>query len=80
MSKNPTPKLTSKLKQVVAVPECLFSQGSLALRFTFQYDFYEECPVPDTVSWVRSLIQSLYPGRYLGIVCVREPRFSHHGT
>lgn len=60
MSKNPTPKLTSELQWAVAVPGCLFSQGSLALRFTFQYDFYEECPAPAALSWAHSLIQSSY--------------------
>lgn len=70
MSKNPTPKLTSEFKRDVAVPDCLFSQGSLALRFTFQYDFYEECPVPDAVSWVHSLIQSLYSWGDIWELCV----------
>lgn len=70
-NKNPTPKLASELQWAVAVPECLSSQGSLALRFTFQYDFYEECPVPTAVSWVHLLIQELVLlGRYLGIVLV----------
>lgn len=71
-------KLTSELQWAVAVPECLFSQGSLALRFTFQYDFYEECPAPAAVSWAHSLIQSSYSWGDIWEFCVFGGGYSCH--